>query len=59
MIANEAKRKIRQRRKDGGSVFHGDVPFTLWLADWLIDDPVALLISVKEPDIAVQSNIPT
>lgn len=37
----------------------GDVPFTGWLADWLIDDLVAVLISMKEPVIAAQSNIPT
>lgn len=59
IIANEAKRKIQQRRKDGGSVFHRDVPFTHWLADWLIDDPLAVLISMKEPVLPVQSNIPT
>lgn len=29
------------------------------LAGWLIDDPVAVLISMKEPVITVQSNIPT
>lgn len=59
MIANDANKKIQQRRKDGGSVFHGDVPFTRWLADWLIDDPVAVLISMKEPVVAVQSDIAT
>lgn len=25
------------------SVFHGDGLFTGWQADWLIDDPVAIL----------------
>lgn len=25
------------------SVSHGDGPFSGWLADWLIDDPVAIL----------------
>lgn len=25
------------------SVSHGDGPFSDWLADWLIDDPVAVL----------------
>lgn len=59
MIANDANRKIQQRRKDGGGVFRGDVPFTPWLADWLIDDPVAVLISMKEPVVAVQSDITT
>lgn len=59
MIANDANRKMQQRRKDGGRVFRGDVPFTRWLADWLIDDPVAVLISMKEPVIAVQSDITT
>lgn len=59
MIANDANRKIQQRRKDGGRVFRGDVAFAGWLADWLIDDPVAVLISMKEPVIAVQSDITT
>lgn len=26
-----------------GCVSHGDGPFRGWLADWLIDDPVAML----------------
>lgn len=32
--------------------FRGDVPFTPSLADWLIDDLVAVLISMKELVIA-------
>lgn len=52
MIANEAHRQEKKRKKkhdteeegmERRSVSHGDGPFGGWLADWLIDDPVAML----------------
>lgn len=52
MIANEAPRQekkeeeennVEEEGMEGRSVSHGDGPFGGCLADWLIDDPVAML----------------
>lgn len=48
MIANEAHRQKKENDAEeegmqGRSVSHGDGPFSGRLADWLIDDPVAML----------------
>ena len=49
MIANEAHRQKKKNHDteeegmEGRSVSHGDGPFSDWPADWLIDDPVAML----------------
>lgn len=45
--------KHRQKEKkhhaeEERSVSHGDRPFSSWLADWLIDDPVAMLTDYYE-----------
>lgn len=51
MIAKAAHRQGKKKRKhdkeeegmEGRSVSHGDGPLSGWPADWLIDDPVAML----------------
>lgn len=48
MIANEAHKQEKEKHdvEEEGmwrSVFRGDGLFTDWQADWLIDDPVAIL----------------
>lgn len=56
MIANEAHRQkgkkkrhdAEEERMEGRSVSHGDRAFSGWLADWLIDDPVAMLTDYDE-----------